>query len=164
MATHIKRFSDSPCSNKCTEMSEEVEISFQCLCCKINNDKNLENLVDFDTVEELCAHLAVTHLQNFIISDLKNSDTKNDKTKTCKFMNEKYLSLNMVTVEEQELHMKSHSVQSIEICPKCYQGPFGSQNELLSHIGFYHKEMVENWVGKLNPKLNKTLEPIQKVG
>ena len=110
MATHIKRFSDSPCSNNCTEMSEEVEISFQCLCCKINNDKNLENLVDFGTVEELCAHLAVTHLQNFIISDLKNSDTKNDKKrqKTCKFMNEKYLSLNMVTVEEQELHMKSH--------------------------------------------------------
>ena len=49
-------------------------------------------------------------LQNFIISDLKNSDTKNDKTrqKTCKFMNEKYLSLNKVTVEEQELHMESH--------------------------------------------------------
>ena len=110
MATHIKRLSDSPCSENCSEMSEEVEISFQCLCCKINNDKNLENLVDFDTVEELCAHLAVTHLQNFIISDLKNSDTKNDKTrqKTCKFMNEKYLSLNMVTLEEQELHMKSH--------------------------------------------------------
>ena len=44
------------------------------------------------------------------LSDLKNSDTKNDKTrqKTCKFMNEKYLSLNMVTLEEQELHMKSH--------------------------------------------------------
>ena len=54
--------------------------------------------------------LAVTHLQNFIISDLKNSDTKNDKKrqKTCKFMNKKYLSLNMVTVEEQELHMESH--------------------------------------------------------
>ena len=62
MATHIKRFSDSPCSNNCTEMSEEVEISFQCLCCKINNDKNLENLVDFDTVEELCAHLGAKYL------------------------------------------------------------------------------------------------------
>ena len=69
MATHIKRLSDSPCSNNCTEMSEEVEISFQCLCCKINNDKNLENLVEFDTVEELCAHLAVTHLQNFLLRD-----------------------------------------------------------------------------------------------
>ena len=62
MATHIKRFSDSPCSNNCTEVSEEVEISFQCLCCKINNDKNLENLVDFDTVEKLCAHLGAKYL------------------------------------------------------------------------------------------------------
>ena len=66
--------------------------------------------------------------------------------------------------EETKPDISHHSVQSIEICPKYYQGPFSSQNELLSHIGFYHKEMVENWVGKLNPKLNKTLEPIQRVG
>ena len=62
MATHIKRLSDSPCSNTCNEMSEEVKISFQCLCCKINNDKNLENLVEFDTVEKLCAHLGAKYL------------------------------------------------------------------------------------------------------
>ena len=75
MATHVKRFSDSPCSNNCTEMSEGIKISFQCLCCKINNDKNLKNLVDFDTVEELCAHLAVTHLQAFL--DFHSFDFRN---------------------------------------------------------------------------------------
>ena len=75
MATHVKRFSDSPCSNNCTEMSEGIKIYFQCLCCKINNDKNLKNLVDFDTVEELCAHLAVTHLQAFL--DFHSFDFRN---------------------------------------------------------------------------------------
>ena len=164
MATHIKGFSDSLCSNNCTEISEEVQIYFQCLCCKPSENRS-KVLNCFDKIEDICAHLAVNHLQNFIISDLKNSCLKNNKKRQiCKFMSKRFLSVHMVTEEEQEIHMKSHNIQSIEICPKCYQGPFGSQNELLSHIGFHHKEMVETWVGKLNPQLNKTLEPIRRVG
>ena len=51
-------------------------------------------------------------------------------------------------------------------CSKCFLGPFESQNDLLTHIGTDHGEMVDVWVTKLgSPKLTltKTLEPLKKV-
>ena len=46
-------------------------------------------------------------------------------------------------------------------CLKCFLGPFESQDDLLTHIGMAHGEMVDVWVTKLT--LTKTLDPLKKV-
>ena len=46
-------------------------------------------------------------------------------------------------------------------CSKCFLGPFESQDDLLTHIGTAHGEMVDVWVNKLT--LTKTLEPLKRV-
>ena len=42
-----------------------------------------------------------------------------------------------------------------------FLGPFDSQDDLLTHIGNAHGDMVDVWVKKLT--LTKTLEPLKKV-
>ena len=46
-------------------------------------------------------------------------------------------------------------------CPKCSLGPFESQEDLLTHIGMAHCQMVEVLITKL--ALTKTLDPLKKV-
>ena len=46
-------------------------------------------------------------------------------------------------------------------CLKCFLGPFESQDDLLTHIGVAHGEMIDVWVTNL--KLTKTLDPLKKV-
>ena len=46
-------------------------------------------------------------------------------------------------------------------CSKCFLGPFESQDDLLTHIGMAHGEMVDVCLTKRT--LTKTLEPLKKV-
>ena len=136
-------------------MSINIKTFFHCLYCE-----NSEGQIEYQKIEELREHLAVIHLKNYILFDIKNQRKSSSK---CKFEDSTYLANNMVTNEERDRHLEAHNSEYYNWCSNCYQGPFEFQDDLLRHISFYHKEIIEMWVKKLSPKLNKTLEPIRKV-
>ena len=46
-------------------------------------------------------------------------------------------------------------------CSKCFLGPFESQDDLLTHIGMAHGQIIEVFITEL--ALTKTLDPLKKV-
>jgi hypothetical protein len=114
----------------------------------------------------LRAHLAVNHFKNFLVNEIKTSIKQYPY---CPFQNCDFLAEKMAIVVE---HFNvSHKPEVCDFdsvteilcrkCSKCFLGPFESQDDLLTHIGTAHGEMVDVWVTKLT--LTKTLEPLKKV-
>ena len=112
------------------------------------------------------AHLAVNHFKNFLVNEIKTSIKQYPY---CPFQNCDFLAEKMAIVVE---HFNvSHKPEVCDFdsvteilcrkCSKCFLGPFESQDDLLTHIGTAHGEMVDVWVNKLT--LTKTLEPLKKV-
>ena len=137
---------------------------YQCLMCKSKTSQGL-SIPEFDTSEELRAHLAVIHFKNF----LKNQIRVNQQ----KFPNCPYTNCDFVAEEKTFLieHFNiQHKPEKLELstfddtvllkkCFKCFLGPFETEDELLIHIGLHHNDLVDSWIKKLT--VEKTLEPIR---
>ena len=110
--------------------------------------------------------MAVNHFKNFLVNEIKTSI---EQFPYCPFQNCDFLAVEMATVVEHfNISHKPEVFDSDSVteilcrkCSKCFLGPFESQDDLLTHIGTAHGEMVEVWVTKLT--LTKTLEPLKKV-
>ena len=141
----------------------EYKIFFQCQCCFIKTGRPS---IDFETTDELRAHLAVNHFQNFLLNEIK---TNIKQYPYCPFQNCDFLAEKMATVMEHFNLVHKPEVCDFDSvteilcrkCSKCSLGPFESQDDLLTHIGMAHGEMIEVWITKR--ALIKTLDPLKKV-
>ena len=104
----------------------EYKTFFQCLCCK---NKNVLSQVDFDTIEDLRAHLAVHHFKNFLVNEIK---TGIKQFPYCPFQNCDFLARDMkIVMEHFNLDHKPEVFDSSKVddilsrkCSKCFFGKY----------------------------------------
>ena len=69
------------------EQEHDNKTVFQCLCCK-NEIENDSPQVEFDSIQELRAHLAVNHLQEYFLKHIRTGPIC--PYKNCNFHAENY--------------------------------------------------------------------------
>ena len=140
---------------------------YQCLMCKSKTSPG-SSIPEFDTSEELRAHLAVIHFKNYLKNQIRVSQQKNPN---CPYTNCDFLATEKTFViehfnilhkpEKLEIWNYQHLIYTVLLkkCFKCFLGPFETEDELLIHIGLHHNDLVDSWIKKLT--VEKTLEPIR---
>lgn len=137
---------------------------YQCLMCKNKTSQDL-SIPEFDTSEELRAHLAVFHFKTFLKNQIRVSQ---QKYLNCPYTNCDFLATEKTFVIEHFNNL--HKPEKLELstfdenvllkkCYKCFLGPFETEDDLLIHIGLHHNDLVDSWIKKL--AMEKTLEPIR---